>query len=256
LARHPQLFDPAQGWIATANHNILPPGFRDALGYEFAQPYRYQRIAEVLPATAKHRIEDSMRLQQDIVSVAGRRFREAVERAAPQLRGRAGELARRLRGWDARMEKGSAAAAVFAVWFEETGTAAPGAELLNRTAEDAWEVMEELLGPDAAQWTWGGMHKVVLDRPYATGGHATTVNAAGGASFRHTSGASYRQIFDLADWDRAVVSNVPGESGDAASAHAFDLVEDWLQGRYHPLPYTRRAVEAAAGERLRLTPGR
>ena len=47
-----------------------------------------------------------------------------------------------------------------------------------------------------------------------------------------------------------VITNVPGESGDPASPHYSDLLEPWAAGRYHPLPYTRKAVEAATVERI------
>ena len=47
---------------------------------------------------------------------------------------------------------------------------------------------------------------------------------------RGTSGASYRQILDVADWDRSVVTNAPGESGDPQSKHYRDLLEDWACG--------------------------
>ena len=59
---------------------------------------------------------------------------------------------------------------------------------------------------------------------------------------------------DTADWDRSVTTNVPGESGDPSSPHYSDLLDDWAHGKYHPLPYTRAAVEAATVERITLTP--
>jgi penicillin amidase len=83
-------------------------------------------------------------------------------------------------------------------------------------------------------------------------GDSNTVNAAGGS--RGEEGASYRQILDVADWDRSVVTNTPGESGDPQSKHYRDLLEDWVAGRYHPLPFSRKAVEAAAEERIVLEP--
>jgi penicillin amidase len=79
------------------------------------------------------------------------------------------------------------------------------------------------------------------------------VNADGGGLIQ-TSGASYRQILDLADWDRSVMTNMPGESGDPASPHYSDLTADWAAGKYHPMPYTRKAVEAATMERITLAP--
>ena len=50
------------------------------------------------------------------------------------------------------------------------------------------------------------------------------------------------------------MTNVPGESGDPESKHYRDLLDDWSAGRYHPLPFTRKAVEAALGERILLEP--
>jgi penicillin amidase len=51
------------------------------------------------------------------------------------------------------------------------------------------------------------------------------------------------------------MTNVPGESGDPTSKHYDDLIEDWAWGQYHPMPFTRKAVEAATEERLILKPG-
>ena len=44
----PRLYNPPQHFIATANHNILPPGYTIPLGYEWAPPFRYLRIREML----------------------------------------------------------------------------------------------------------------------------------------------------------------------------------------------------------------
>ena len=58
----------------------------------------------------------------------------------------------------------------------------------------------------------------------------------------------------MGDWDRSLMTNVPGESGDPTSKHYSDLLEDWAAGRYHPMPFTRKAVEAAMEERIILRP--
>jgi penicillin amidase len=47
---------------------------------------------------------------------------------------------------------------------------------------------------------------------------------------------------------------VPGESGNPGDPHYGDLINGWADGNYHPMPYSRKAVEAAAEERLTLTP--
>jgi penicillin amidase len=65
---------------------------------------------------------------------------------------------------------------------------------------------------------------------------------------------SWRQILDLSDWDASVGTHTVGQSGNPESPHWNDLFELWSKGQYHPLPYTRPAVEAAAEGTLRLTP--
>src|SRR5262249_20834311 len=112
--------------------------------------------------------------------------------------------------------------------------------------------------------TWGRLHKIEfrhpLNRqewnrgPISRPGDGYTVNATSGNNYRQSNGASYRQILDLSDWDNSVMTNVPGESGDPESPHYADLLDDWANGRYHPMPYTRRAVEAATAERITLIP--
>ena len=52
-----------------------------------------------------------------------------------------------------------------------------------------------------------------------------------------------------------MMTNAPGESGDPESKHYRDLVDDWVAGRYHPMPYSRKAVQAATEERIVLEPG-
>jgi len=116
--------------------------------------------------------------------------------------------------------------------------------------------------PRPEMWKWSAAHTLELRHPLnakslnlpavARPGDANTVAASGGAS--GASGASYREILDVADWDRSVMTNAPGESGDPASKHYRDLLDDWVAGRYHPLPFSRKAVEAATEERIVLEP--
>ncbi|WP_252720617.1 penicillin acylase family protein, partial [Acinetobacter baumannii] len=63
--------------------------------------------------------------------------------------------------------------------------------------------------------------------------------------FRTMMGSSFRLVVDLADLDRSVAINTPGQSGDPASPHYRDLFERWVTGDYAALPYSRAAVDAA-----------
>ena len=73
-------------------------------------------------------------------------------------------------------------------------------------------------------------------------------------SYDQIYGASYREIFDLADWDKSVGINVPGQSGQPGSKHYDDLLPLWREGKYFPLAYTKSAVDAVTTDVLDLTP--
>jgi penicillin amidase len=124
------------------------------------------------------------------------------------------------------------------------------------------------MGADPAAWAWGRLHRARFEHPLAStaerralmdlgdvprGGDGTTPFATGSA-FRQTSGASFREVIDLADWDRSTMTNVPGQSGQPGSPHYGDLLPLWADGRYHPMPFTRQAVERHASARLVLVP--
>ncbi len=72
--------------------------------------------------------------------------------------------------------------------------------------------------------------------------------------FAVTLGASFRMVLDVGDWDRSLVINAPGQSGDPASPHYADLVAGWAAGACMPLLYSRAAVDAGAVRRIRLLP--
>ena len=93
-------------------------------------------------------------------------------------------------------------------------------------------------------------------KPVSRGGDANTVNATGGARFIQRSGASFREILDLSDWDKSVAINVPGQSAQPESPHYGDLLPLWAEGKYFPLLFSRERIEKNAAERLLLEPKR
>jgi penicillin G amidase len=115
-------------------------------------------------------------------------------------------------------------------------------------------------------WRWGKLHTIAFRHSLATQlpfanlgpisrpGDGTTVNATSGAGFTQTSGASYREIFDLSNWDASLAVNTPGQSGQPLSPHYSDLLPLWDAGQYFPLAYSREAVEKVTTEKLVLQP--
>ena len=285
LDEQPRLFNPAGHYIATANHNILPPGYRTPLSFEWALPFRFNRIREMFRERPKYSLADFERMQQDVASIPARRFQAILRKWPPE--GGAAAVATDILAWDARLTTGSRPALLYEVWISKLPAAVFGEALGSRIdlevllktlesephpkalAESCAAALAEItnrLGPNRGEWTWGRLHHIVFrhplnvkafDRgPVPRPGDGSTVNATSGAAFLQTSGASYRQILDFSNWDNSVMTNVPGESGDPASRHYDDLITDWAAGNYHPMPYSRKAVEAVTVERISLQPNR
>jgi penicillin amidase len=111
----PHLADPPRGWIATANQDNLPAGYPFAVGYQWAEPFRFARIEEVLGSPRRFTMMDAMQLQQDELSLPARSL-------VPMLRGLkpgrvdTAEAIDRLLAWDLVMGKDSIPAAIDATW--------------------------------------------------------------------------------------------------------------------------------------------
>ena len=300
LAELPQRLNPPGGVIATANDNVLPPGYPHVLNYEWASPFRRERIRGVLDTARGLTVEHMQRLQHDELSLPAARLVPVLlrvlgagERARPE--------ARALAAWDHVMHRDSLAPLLYESWLRALAPrvfqpmAGPGWEVLDsewdlttlvrlvtepgaawgaRPAEardravrlawdDALRDLERRLGPDRAGWRWGQVHQAPFRHPLAAafdldsvprGGDGNTVNATGGRDLLQTHGASFREILDLADWDRSVATSTPGQSGQPGSPHYADLLPLWRDGRYFPLLYSRAAVERETRHLLRLEP--
>ena len=56
------------------------------------------------------------------------------------------------------------------------------------------------------------------------------------------------------DWDRSVVTNVPGQSGQPESPFYGNLLPLWDNAEYFPLVYSRPRVDREAAHKLALRP--
>ncbi len=151
-------------------------------------------------------------------------------------------------------------------WLEQylqrtAGTPATDSVLLG-ALDDAVADVAKRFGPDATP-AWGTVHTAQFRHPLSAqwdlapasrSGDANTVNATGGTTFTQTAGASFREVIDLADFDRSIVTNVPGQSADPRSPHYADLLPLWATDRYFPLVYSRARVEAETEQVLWLRP--
>jgi penicillin amidase len=293
----PQLHNPASGYIATANDNILrymPRSYATQISYEFPNlSYRAERLHEVLRDSAGFTVADFERLQHDDLSLLARRIAPLMVQAA--TRAGAGERpeVKSLAAWDYHMSRDANAPLIFEAWSAALARQVvdaiypPAVASLLRSRTD-WNVVDSVLhsgrrgdalalsaldsavatlvarlGPDGPRQAWGALHVVELTHPvaaafdlppYPRSGDANTVFATGGANFRQTAGASYRQIIDLGDFDNSVAINVPGQSAQPESEYYANLLELWINQRYFPLVYSRARVEAETKHLLMLAP--
>ncbi len=129
------------------------------------------------------------------------------------------------------------------------------------------------MGVEVAWWQWGALHRLHLEHllgtqpplgkifnlpPLEIGGDTdtpfqTAILPQEPYEVRNFV-PSHRQIFDLTDWDNARLVILPGQSGRLASPHYADQVALWHRGEYHPMLWSRAAVEAQAETQLTLRP--
>ncbi|WP_017905125.1 penicillin acylase family protein [Pseudomonas asplenii] len=64
-AAKPRQFNPASGYIATANNRIVPDNYAFNFGHDWVLPYRYDRIMTLLKARAPHTLQTSTDIQLD-----------------------------------------------------------------------------------------------------------------------------------------------------------------------------------------------
>ncbi len=144
--------------------------------------------------------------------------------------------------------------------------------LLIQSLEEGVSDLVERLGPDMNKWQYGQekFHHVTIRHmlsravneelraqldvgPLPRGGNSYTVNNTS-SGYNQRSGASFRIIADLSDWDNSLGTNSPGQSGNPKSTHYADLFEIWARGDYFPIYFSRKKVESAAGQMTVLKP--
>lgn len=194
----PHSFNPDRQYIATANHKMIPEGYAYKVGYEWASPERFLRISEVFDqARREHRaltVQDMEALQSDVVSIPARDL-QTLLRSIPNDEN--DPYRKMLLGWDCRVTRESAAAALYEVWSDELRHAlveksvpaelrqlvrrsaseelmarfvktADGSEqkesnvLLRSTLAAAAAKLTKLQGADPEKWAWGKLHLLRL----------------------------------------------------------------------------------------------
>ena len=150
----PSEFDPARGYVVTANENNIPPNHAASgkgIGYEWSDAARAQRLGALLAAQDRFSLADSERMQTDTVSVPAQRVVRLMSGLHPED-ARVAKAVEILRAWNGDEGRDSVAAAIFEVWLSKHLRAA---------------VLKAALGEAAAQAAPGDPARVIqlLEQP-------------------------------------------------------------------------------------------
>ena len=204
----PFSYNPTSGWLASANEFNLPADYQyqHKLGFEWSHNSRATRIAEVLTQLPKVSMQDSMRLQNDVLSVPARRVVALLKFFNPNDEKTLAAL-NILKNWDGVEHVDSAPAALFEVWWsrylgpafklaiggklDAQNLAAPDPsvmldslekvdarfgvdgrnkrdQLLLNSLNSAYVNMEKLQGKDSTTWRWGRLQTSYFSHPLAS----------------------------------------------------------------------------------------
>jgi penicillin amidase len=253
MLEKPHAYNPPEGFIATANNDLIPPNYAhmDAVGFAWADPYRWARISEVLGSGRKLTIGDMMRLQTDYLSLPARQLvpllRDLPAGSEPSEKAR-----KMLLSWDYVLDKSSTPAGLYEAWYRRVSantaatiipakarpfvrnlatkklidylyapTGAFGANpvrardsLLLRSLDEAVAEMTRRFGANPDAWAWGqnNYHHATISHPMSAAFDAAT-----------------RAKFDVGPAPRGGDANTPGATGggdNQTSGASFRIVVD------------------------------
>ena len=123
----PNKLNPAEGYVVTANNNLIDPSNRptnfpngigqprNAIGWVWASPSRAHRIEEVLNDGKRKNLVDFMALQADYLSIPARTLVPLLQNLSSP-NDRTEKAMSYLRRWDYKLDPGSVAAAIYVAW--------------------------------------------------------------------------------------------------------------------------------------------
>lgn len=202
----PHVYNPKEGWFASANQMNIPADYpydKKIISFSWSDPFRYNRISEVLNAQPRHSIADSIALQHDVQSLPARALLALIP---DELSPEAAKAAGLLRRWDCEIEADSAAALLYEMVMPELlagfrdlvvpaaarsfipsvnlfemlailakPDARMGADpvaardaLIDRALAAGWRKAQADAGADPAAWRWGDLHRVKITHPLSS----------------------------------------------------------------------------------------
>lgn len=254
----PHSFDPATHWLATANHNILPPDYSRTIAYEWSSPYRFHQIRDRLTRQQTFTRDDFKTIQHDNTSLPSKGLQALLKKV--DMPGELKPYAELFVQWNGELTLETAAGALYAVFMRELIDAFyasrlpvdsrldrgdlrsvptmlehlghPSSEVFGPEPVAARDALlrssfakgvartRELLGNDMDKWAWGKLHTAKLSHPLSP------------------LGSAFAEAFDLSAVSRPGDANSPNNTRfddtyrqihGASYRHILDLA-DWDLG--------------------------
>lgn len=117
MLKRPNANNPESGYIITANASVTPPEYTewDAIAFNWSDPYRGDRVKEVIESKQTHSIEEMSRLQADYLSLPARELIPLLDDL--EMDSDEAEWAKsELQNWDFILAADSRAAALYVTW--------------------------------------------------------------------------------------------------------------------------------------------
>jgi penicillin amidase len=145
-------------------------------------------------------------------------------------------------------------------------------DYLSGTFASAIQNLTKKFGPDINSWKYGQAQfkHVQIKHPLGQavkselrnkldtelrprGGNQHTPNSTGSTNSQ-LSGATFRIIVDVNDWDNTVGANPPGQSGNPDSHFYKNLYDPWAEDAYFPVYFTKSKIDSLGHGRTVLVP--
>ncbi len=294
FAEMPNLYNPAEGFIVTANQRIVGTSYKyQQMSRDAAPPWRARRLYDLLKANSKATADEVRDAQHDVFNAPLSDLAKEIVR----LEAGSPETLTVLRNWDGRMAPDSTGALLvneirgcLANKIADENKPAPAylirerilyqavkyrsARWLPKAFSDYKDFIKSCdassrasladpkrSGPDPSKWLWGNVNQARFPHPLgavpligAQFATPTAPLAGSGQTPNVASFVSMRHIATPGNWD-ATRHVIPlGQSGDPRSPHFKDQFEVWRTGEPQVFPFSKDAVEKAAVGSVRMVP--
>src|SRR5215204_2068326 len=108
----PELVDPVQGFIVTANNRVVDGSYPHHITSDWLDGYRAARIEQLLEATEEHDLESFRRMQTDLYSIPGDEVVHRLARLEPTSQ-REVRAIERLKSWDRVLDSETVAGTIY-----------------------------------------------------------------------------------------------------------------------------------------------